>query len=96
MYKSKSDLPETLRKDLPENLQEIYLQAYRQSWKEYEKFRGGEADRETVAHRDAMMAVRRDYEFDDDSGRWYPKGEVPQEEDRLSVIDNIKDVIEDL
>jgi cation transport regulator len=96
MYKSKSDLPETLQDYLPEKLQEIYLEAYQKTWEEYEERMGGEANRSTVAHRNGMMAVQRDYEFDDESGQWHPKGEKPQEEEDKGLIENIKDGLDDL
>ena len=100
MYKSKSDLPEALRLDLPEELQDIYLKAYQKSWEEYKEYRGGDAGRESVAHRDAMMAVKQDHVFDEETNKWYPKGEVPEEEEDQGIIDelkeDVKDMVEDL
>jgi len=96
MYKSKSDLPETLRGYLPEDLQEIYLEAYQKSWEEYEEFRGGEADRDSVAHRDAMMAVKRDHVYHEETGKWYPKGEKPEEEEQEGLLDSLKEKVENL
>jgi cation transport regulator len=96
MYKSKSDLPETLREYLPEELQEIYLEAYQKSWEKYKEFRGGEAGQEAVAHRDAMMAVGRDHVYREETGRWYRKGEEPEEEEESGFLDNLKEMVEDL
>ena len=81
MYQNKSDLPETLRDHLPDELQDIYLDAYQKSWQNYEEHEGGEMGREGVAHRDAMQAVEREYVFHRDSGKWYRKGEEPEEEE---------------
>jgi len=87
-----SDLPETL----PEDLQEIYLEAYQKSWEEYQELRGGDAGQEAVAHRDAMIAVKRDHVYHDESGKWYRKGEVPEEEKEQGLLDSLKETIEDL
>jgi cation transport regulator len=96
MYKSKSDLPETLKKYLPEDLQEIYLEAYQKSWKGYEDFRGGEAGQEAVAHRDAMTAVELDHVYHEETGEWYRKGEEPEGEKEKGILDQLKDVVEAL
>jgi cation transport regulator ChaB len=96
MYKNKSDLPESLQDYLTEELQEIYLEAYQQSWENYEEHKGGELDREGVAHRDAMVAVTKDHTFDEDTGKWYRKGEEPSEEEDQGLLDNVKDFVEHL
>ena len=98
MYQSKSDLPETLKEYLTEDLQEIYLEGYQRSWEEYEDFRGGEAGREAVAHRDAMAAVERDHVYHEETGMWYVKGEEPgeEEEHEEDLIDKVKGIIENL
>lgn len=97
MYESKSDLPQTLREYLPEDLQEIYLEAYQKSWEEYEEFRGGEAGREAVAHRDAMTAVEREHVYHEETGEWYKKGEEPQEEEEEEgLLESLKEVVQDL
>jgi cation transport regulator ChaB len=96
MYKKKNDLPKTLREYLPEDLQVIYLEAYQRSWQEYERFRGGEAGREAVAHRDAMVTVKRDYTYHQGTGKWYPKGEEPEEEEEQGFLEGLKEMVEDL
>jgi cation transport regulator len=65
-YKSKSDLPESVRDNLPEHAQEIYQSAYNNAWDEYKHD-------EARAHRVAWGAVERDYAKDDDSGKWHKK-----------------------
>jgi cation transport regulator len=92
-YESISDLPETLRDVLPERAQEVYLEAYQKSYDEYEEERGGQASRESVAHRDAMAAVKREYVHDEERGKWYRKGEEPDEEEDQSILDQLKDLV---
>lgn len=98
MYKSKSDLPETLREFLPEKLQELYLDAYQKAWESYEESEGGDLDQEGVAHRDAMMAVEHDYVHDRESGKWYPKDQQPEgddeEVDETDPIEKIRKKLE--
>jgi cation transport regulator len=97
MYTSIKDLPESLTEYLPETLQEIYLKAYQKAWQEYEEFRGGEAGQAAVAHRDAMMAVRRLYTYHEGTGKWYPKGEAPQEEEeQQGILSGLKELVADL
>jgi cation transport regulator len=98
MYKSKSDLPKTLREYLPEELQDIYLKAYQRAWEEYEDTQGGDIGREAVAHRDAMMAVEHDYVYHEDMGKWYAKGEEPVAEEKRqeNIVDRVKDFVEGL
>jgi cation transport regulator len=65
-YKKLDDLPESIRTILPEYAQEIYLQAYRNAWEQYEKqgLRRGEATREATADKVAWAAVRQEYRKD--------------------------------
>lgn len=99
MYKSKNDLPETLRKHLPENLQELYLEAFQKSWENYDEHEGGELDRESVAHRDGMTAVQQDYVHDDETGKWHRKGEETKEgekDDEPGLMEKIENKVDDL
>jgi cation transport regulator len=64
-YKSKDELPESVRDSLPEHAQEIYQAAYNHAWDEYKHD-------EARAHRVAWGAVERDYEKGD-SGKWHTK-----------------------
>jgi len=64
-YKSKSELPESVRDNLPEHAQDIYQAAYNNAWDEYKHD-------EARAHRVAWGAVERDYEKGD-SGTWHKK-----------------------
>ncbi len=76
-YKKVSDLPESVKKNLPKHAQEIYLEAYNSAWDEYgepQERRGG-ATREETAHKVAWTAVKKKYEKDEKIGGWKPKEE---------------------
>lgn len=91
-YETMSDLPETIRDVLPEGAQEIYLEAYKRNWEEYdEDALSGDMSRHAVAHRNAWSAVKREYVHDEEKGLWYRKGEEP-EEDR-GIVDDLKDAV---
>ncbi len=66
-YEKLSDLPDSVRDNLPKHAQEIYRAAYNSAEEQY-----GEEDR---AHRVAWSAVKNKYEKDEDSGEWVPKEE---------------------
>ncbi len=75
-YKSASELPASVRENLPEHAQEIYREAFNNAWDQYanpEDRRGG-ASREETAHRVAWSAVKKVYEKDEKSGSWKKKG----------------------
>jgi cation transport regulator len=65
-YNKLTELPESVRDNLPKHAQEIYRAAYNNAWDEY-------GHDESRAHRVAWGAVERDYEKDDDSGDWHKK-----------------------
>ncbi|MDX1664995.1 MAG: putative cation transport regulator ChaB [Candidatus Promineifilaceae bacterium] len=73
-YDSKSDLPESVRDNLPSHAQEIYKEAYNSAWEQYEdpEDRRGDASREETAHKVAWSAVKNEYEKGDD-GEWHKK-----------------------
>jgi cation transport regulator len=75
-YKSISELPDSVRDNIPKHAQEIYKEAYNSAWEQYEdaEDRRGDASREETAHRVAWAAVKRDYEKGDD-GKWTKKAE---------------------
>lgn len=76
-YNSKSELPESVRDNLPERAQEIYLEAYNSAWDQYDDpddRRGGQS-REETAHKVAWSAVKKKYEKDESSGRWKRKND---------------------
>lgn len=61
-YKTKSDLPESVREHLPSHAQDIYKEAYNSAYDEY-------GHDESRAHRVAWGAVEKEY-HKDDSGKW--------------------------
>jgi cation transport regulator len=91
-YQNKSDLPHTLRDMLPEEAQDIYLEAFQEAWEEYEDWQGGDMDRHSTAHQRAMAAVKLDFVHDDETGKWHRKGEELAEEDK-GVLDELKDAL---
>ncbi|QQG51326.1 MAG: putative cation transport regulator ChaB [Candidatus Saccharibacteria bacterium] len=73
-YKSKSELPESVRNVLPDHAQGIYKEAFNSAYDEYDKpeERRGDADREEVAHKVAWAAVKKKYEKGADD-KWHEK-----------------------
>ncbi len=72
-YKNLSDLPDSVRDNLPKHAQEIYQAAYNSAWDQYadRDERRGDDSREEVAHKVAWAAVKNDYEKKGD--RWVKK-----------------------
>jgi cation transport regulator len=60
-YDKTSELPDSVRDNLPEGAQAIYLKAFNSAWDEYE----AQDDREATAHKIAWSAVKRSYEKQD-------------------------------
>jgi len=73
-YRNLSDLPGSVRDNVPRHAQEIYLEAFNNAWDQYSDpdDRRGDASREETAHRVAWSAVKQKYEKGDDD-RWHPK-----------------------
>ncbi|MDJ0390111.1 ChaB family protein [Roseomonas sp. E05] len=65
-YRSNRDLPENLRRILPEHAQDIYRAAFNHAWAGLER-----AEDEAAARRIAWGAVKRS--FRKVEGRWVPK-----------------------
>ncbi len=74
-YKKTSDLPESVRDNLPAHAQEIYMAAYNSAWDQYDQpsERRGDDSREETSHKVAWAAVKKQYEKDEKSGRWKSK-----------------------
>jgi cation transport regulator len=74
-YKSESDLPESVRDNLPKHAQSIYKEAFNSAYEQYDEpaERRGDASREETAHKVAWAAVKQVYEKDDSSGKWRKK-----------------------
>lgn len=74
-YKKIQELPDSVRDNLPEHAQEIYLAAFNSAWEQYdepEERRGG-ASREETAHKVAWAAVKKEYAKDEKTGKWKRK-----------------------
>jgi cation transport regulator len=73
-YNKLSELPDSVRDNLPKHAQEIYMKAFNSAWDQYDKpeERRGDASREETAHRVAWSAVKNDYEKGED-GNWRRK-----------------------
>lgn len=74
-YKRLSELPDSVKDNLPKHAQEIYKEAYNSAWDQYDEpeERRGDASREETAHRVAWSAVKKTYEKDESSGKWKKK-----------------------
>lgn len=72
-YGKKSELPDSVRNNLPEHAQEIYKEAFNNAWDEYSdpKDRKGDSSREETAHSVAWAAVKEKYEKK--NGKWTRK-----------------------
>ena len=74
-YQRTSDLPDSVKNNLPGHSQEIYLEAYNSAWEQYDRpeERRGDASREETAHKVAWAAVKKKYEKDEKTGGWKEK-----------------------
>jgi cation transport regulator len=72
-YDKISDLPGSVKSNLPNEAQEIYKEAFNSAWDEYSDpdKRRGDASREETAHRVAWAAVKHKYEKKND--KWVKK-----------------------
>lgn len=72
-YRETSDLPDSVKENLPIHAQEIYLAAYNSAWEQYDRpeERRGHASREETAHKVAWAAVKKEYSKQGD--RWARK-----------------------
>ncbi|MGF1503900.1 MAG: ChaB family protein [Anaerolineae bacterium] len=74
-YDTISELPDSVKDNLPKHAQEIYRAAYNSAWDQYAdpEDRRGDASREEVAHKVAWSAVKEEYAKQD--GEWQRKDE---------------------
>lgn len=72
-YETISDLPKSVRDNLPKHAQEIYQEAFNRAWSEYAEpgERRGNASREEVSHKVAWSAVKQVYQKK--NGKWVRK-----------------------
>lgn len=94
-YESKADLPETLRSTLPDEAQDIYIEAYNRAMTDDSTpTPGGELPKDAAAHAVAWQAIET--EFENVDGRWYRKDEVPDTESESEEGGGILDRIRNL
>lgn len=74
-YKQLSDLPDSVRDNLPMHAQEIYQAAFNSAWEQYDQpeERRGERSREETAHAVAWSAVEKKYKKDSQTDKWVEK-----------------------
>ena len=73
-YKTKKELPDSVRDNLPPGAQEIYKEAFNNAWERFvdpSKLKYG-GDRETASHRVAWFAVKKKY-YKNEEGKWVLK-----------------------
>ncbi len=72
-YSRKSELPDSVKDNLPKHAQDIYKEAYNSAWDEYKDpdDRRGDASREETAHKVAWAAVKKMYQKK--NGKWVKK-----------------------
>ena len=73
-YKRVSELPDSVKDNLPSHAQEIYMETFNSAWDQYDQpeERRGDDSREETAHKVAWAAVKKQYEKGDD-GDWRRK-----------------------
>ena len=65
-YDRISELPDSVKDNLPKHAQEIYKEAFNNAWKQYDHD-------EERAHRVAWSAVKNEYKKSEDSDQWVRK-----------------------
>jgi cation transport regulator len=70
-YTRNSDLPDSVKDNIPDHAQDIYREAYNSAWKQYKnpEDRRGDSSREETAHQVAWAAVKQKYEKSNDKWR---------------------------
>ena len=73
-YDKTSELPDSVKDNLPKHAQEIYKEAFNSAWDQYDEpeERRGDDSREEVSHKVAWSAVKQKYEKNED-GDWVEK-----------------------
>lgn len=74
-YDKLSNLPNSVKDNLPKHAEEIYRAAFNSAWEQYDQpeERRDNASREETAHRVAWAAVKQKYEKDEETGKWRAK-----------------------
>jgi cation transport regulator len=74
-YDRVSELPDSVKDNLPEHGQQIYMKAFNNAWEQYKDpgKRIGGASQEETAHKVAWAAVKKVYKKDEKTGEWKRK-----------------------
>lgn len=74
-YRTVSELPTSVKENLPAHAEAIYRKAFNSAWEQYKdpkkRILGG--SREAVARRVAWTAVKQVYRKDEQKGKWVKK-----------------------
>jgi cation transport regulator len=62
-YAKRSDLPDSVRGNIPAHAQDIYKEAYNSAWEQYDQDEGR-------SHAVAWAAVKKQYHKDGKTGKW--------------------------
>jgi len=89
----RKNISDAVLEPLPDEAQQIYLEAYEEAWEDFDPSMGGDMGRAAVAHRNAMYVVKEDFVKDDERGIWYRKGEEPEEEEDEGLLSSLKDAL---
>lgn len=75
-YERLSELPDSVKNNLPKHGQEIYKEAYNSAWDEYKnpRVRQDNSSREETAHKVAWSAVKKKYKKEGE--KWVAKEKV--------------------
>jgi cation transport regulator len=94
-YKSRKDLPKYITDVLPEDAQQVYMEAYNRVWDEYDGKSGQDLSRHSLAHRQAWEAIQAVMVQDQGTGAWHHKGEpdTVEEGKPKSFLEKAKDAI---
>ncbi len=74
-YKTVSELPDSVKNNLPAHAREIYKEAFNSAEEQYKDpdKRRGDATHEETAHKVAWAAVKQEYEKSEKSSDWVKK-----------------------
>lgn len=72
-YAKNSELPDSVKDNIPAHAQDIYREAYNSAWEQYKDpdERRNDSSREETGHQVAWAAVKKKYE--NSAGKWRKK-----------------------
>jgi cation transport regulator len=74
-YRNIEELPDSVRNNLPEHAQHIFIEAYSNAWQQYSnpKEHRGKSSREETAMKVAWAAVTKEYTKNEMTSKWESK-----------------------